>query len=121
MSTYGEAQRRWYEKNKESRKAKHTQRRKDMPEYYRAHASLTYAKKHGFKIVEFVDPKDVYDRDKGICQLCREPVDLTASGKSWEGPQLHHIEPVHSLATIQLVHMKCNKREKDERQTGNAR
>ena len=118
MSTYGAAQRRWYERNRETKVEKATEYRQKNRGYYRGQASIRYAQKCGFEIVEFVDADKVFERDKGICQLCLEPVDLSLSGKSWNGPQLHHTKPIHSYATVQLAHMKCNRKDKDERQTG---
>ncbi len=58
--------------------------------------------------VEDVDPRVVFERDKGICGICREPVDVQSN---WE---LDHIIPLskrgpHSYANIQLAHRRCNR------------
>lgn len=58
--------------------------------------------------VEDVDPRVVFDRDGGICGICRERVDpMTA----WE---VDHIKPIskgglHCYANVQLAHRKCNR------------
>jgi 5-methylcytosine-specific restriction endonuclease McrA len=58
--------------------------------------------------VEDVDPRVVFERDKGICGICRKLVDVKSN---WE---LDHIVPLskqgpHSYANIQLAHRRCNR------------
>jgi 5-methylcytosine-specific restriction endonuclease McrA len=57
--------------------------------------------------VEAVNPQVVYDRDQGICGICRLPVDRT---EQWH---VDHIIPLarggeHSYANTQLAHGLCN-------------
>lgn len=58
--------------------------------------------------VEDVDPRIVFQRDKGMCGICRKSVDVNSN---WE---LDHIVPLskrgpHSYANIQLSHRRCNR------------
>lgn len=58
--------------------------------------------------VEHVDPHVVYDRDNGICGICKRRVDR--NGK-WE---IDHVIPiskggVHAYANVQLAHQSCNR------------
>ena len=61
-------------------------------------------KKQAF--VEDVCPKQVFERDKGICGICGSPVDPS----DWH---LDHIVPLalggpHSEANVQVSHPRCN-------------
>ena len=58
--------------------------------------------------VEAVDPRVVFERDQGICGICREQVDPMSP---WE---MDHIAPIlrggeHSYANVQLAHRRCNR------------
>lgn len=58
--------------------------------------------------VEVVDPRTVFERDKGICGICRLAVDPMTP---WE---VDHVIPIskgglHSYANVQLAHRKCNR------------
>lgn len=58
--------------------------------------------------VEDVDHCVVFTRDKGMCGICRTPVDPSSP---WE---IDHIIPIskqgpHSYANVQLSHRKCNR------------
>lgn len=62
--------------------------------------------KHVF--VEVVDPRVVFERDKGICGICLKSVDPASH---WE---VDHVTPIskggpHSYANTQLSHRKCNR------------
>jgi acetolactate synthase regulatory subunit len=71
---------------------------------------LRLAQDRGFEIVEFVSVEQVKQRDGGNCQLCHEPVDFTVdASRHPRGATIHHLEPVHSYATVQLAHRECNK------------
>ncbi|MFJ4637603.1 HNH endonuclease [Streptomyces hygroscopicus] len=58
-------------------------------------------------------PRDVYERDKWTCGLCRRPVD---PGLAWPHPMsasVDHILPLsqggsHTLANVQCAHLSCN-------------
>ena len=64
----------------------------------------------------------VYRRDEGICQICLEPVDMSApAGSDW-APTLDHVrcqawdsEPDHSADNLRLAHHWCNSVRADER------
>jgi len=56
--------------------------------------------------VEAVSPQNVFDRDKGICQICDEPI----GDSTWH---VDHVIPLarggeHSYANVQLSHAVCN-------------
>lgn len=64
---------------------------------------------------EEVIPSVVFERDGWICQLCKEPVDPTISGRYGAGATLDHIVPIsiggpHTYANVQLAHKSCNSR-----------
>jgi 5-methylcytosine-specific restriction endonuclease McrA len=56
-----------------------------------------------------VDPKEIRERDGGICQLCGEPIDDPKQRS------IDHIVPLalggtHEPANVQLAHRTCNSR-----------
>lgn len=58
--------------------------------------------------VEVVDARVVFERDKGQCGICGEPVDPMSR---WE---VDHIVPIskggaHAYANVQLAHRQCNR------------
>jgi 5-methylcytosine-specific restriction endonuclease McrA len=70
------------------------------------HTRSRRAKLRGAAIVEKIDENVVYERDKGICQLCFKKV--KRADKS-----LDHVIPIslggnHSYQNIVLVHRSCN-------------
>lgn len=57
--------------------------------------------------IENVDPRVVFDRDAGICGICRLPVNPT---ERWH---VDHVIPLskgglHAYANVQLSHARCN-------------
>ena len=63
--------------------------------------------------VEHVSLETIIRRDKGICGLCGEAVDLTAEPRSRRSPSIDHIVPLslggeHSYENCQLAHHSCN-------------
>lgn len=61
---------------------------------------------------------DIYDRDRGICGICRKPVDLTYPSGHPQSITLDHIIPssqngAHVPANVRLAHMICNARRGD--------
>lgn len=71
------------------------------------------------RIVPVAVRQQVYARDAGICQLCLDPVDMTAAGEL-HGPSLDHIEcqswsliPDHGADNLRLAHLICNSRRGD--------
>jgi 5-methylcytosine-specific restriction endonuclease McrA len=58
--------------------------------------------------VDDIDPRAVFDRDKGVCGICLSPVDPSSR---WE---IDHIIPIskggaHAYANVQLSHRRCNR------------
>lgn len=58
--------------------------------------------------VETVDARVVFERDKGICGICGEAVEMSST---WE---VDHIVPLvkggtHCYANVQLAHRRCNR------------
>ena len=77
------------------------------PEKARAHAQSRRARLLG-QWVEHVDHIAVWDRDNGICHICKEP----ANPNDWH---LDHIIPLalggeHSYANTAVSHSMCNRR-----------
>jgi 5-methylcytosine-specific restriction endonuclease McrA len=57
--------------------------------------------------------RQVYDRDGGICHLCRKKVDLRLSGTDPKGPTIDHLLPISAngidcLTNVALAHWSCN-------------
>jgi 5-methylcytosine-specific restriction endonuclease McrA len=68
--------------------------------------------------IEDVDPQGIWDRDKGICQLCSSPVDPDLPWPDRMSKTLDHIVPLakggtHEWANVQLSHAVCNSRKND--------
>lgn len=58
--------------------------------------------------IEVVDPRVVFERDKGQCGICMKVVDVNSQ---WE---VDHIVPIskggtHCYANVQLAHRRCNR------------
>lgn len=116
-----EEAKRYYEANAEARrvyaaqyratnpeKAKASQRkyRESHPEQHIAQEHLRRARRTGVQIVETVMPNVVFERDGGICGICREVV-------FEQDRTIDHIIPIskggeHSYANTQLAHRRCN-------------
>jgi 5-methylcytosine-specific restriction endonuclease McrA len=84
------ARKRWNEANRDKLRDKDARRR---------------ASKRG-AYWEHVDPRDIFERDRGLCGICQKPVDP-------EKYELDHIIPVslggpHSAVNLQLAHRSCN-------------
>lgn len=74
---------------------------------YRIYGNTRRARKNAV-FVEVVDPRVVFDRDKGICGICLTAVDPASA---WE---VDHVMPIskggaHSYANVQLSHRRCNR------------
>jgi 5-methylcytosine-specific restriction endonuclease McrA len=82
------------------------------PEQHRALMRKVDAKRRALEqgvFVEAIDPRVVFERDKGQCGICREPVDPMSP---WE---VDHIIPIakrgdHSYVNVQLAHRRCNRK-----------
>ena len=62
---------------------------------------------------ERFDPRDVYDRDGWVCQLCSHPVDPELRWPAELSGSLDHTKPLvaggsHTMANTQLAHLICN-------------
>lgn len=97
----------WYVRNRDRDLRKGMEWARANPEkrialYHRRRARLLAA------FVEDVDLKDIYRRDRGICQLCGGRV-------SWRSASIDHILPLaaggkHERVNAQLAHRSCNSR-----------
>lgn len=63
-------------------------------------------------------PKDVYERDRWTCGLCRLPVDPDLPWPHPMSASVDHILPLsqggsHTLANVQCAHLSCNSRKCD--------
>lgn len=106
----------WYQENRERVLATVKARYEADPEPTRARAHRwerehpevrqdKRAKKKG-AFVESVDRQVVFERDGGVCQLCRLPVDAD----DWH---LDHVIPLsrgglHCYSNVQVAHPRCN-------------
>jgi hypothetical protein len=64
---------------------------------------------------EFIDIRDVYVRDNGICRICGEAVDVALVYPEKNSKSLDHIKPLskggsHTWGNVQLAHLICNLR-----------
>lgn len=69
--------------------------------------------RHAF--VEYVSHFAIYMRDKGVCALCRRPVDLRLKPPDSMSMTLDHVLPLsrggkHERGNVQLAHWACNSR-----------
>lgn len=63
--------------------------------------------------VEDVDFMTIYERDKGLCRICGEGVDINIRFPSPGAATLDHILPLskggkHQASNVQLAHLGCN-------------
>jgi 5-methylcytosine-specific restriction endonuclease McrA len=105
----------WYHANAEyalkRQKVYDAKRLQEQPEHVRAIGRRTASKRRALQVaafVENVDPRVVFDRDKGVCGICKMIVDRASR---WE---IDHIIPLskggaHSYENSQLTHSKCNR------------
>lgn len=104
----------WYQANAayagERQKAYAAKQRVENAEHYlatkRKHSNKRRAVKRDV-FVEVVDPRVVFERDKGTCRICLKSIGT----EKWE---IDHIIPIsrggaHSYANVQLSHMTCNR------------
>lgn len=70
-------------------------------------------------IVDVVEPGVLFERDGGMCQLCRDSVDPSIPFPDPMSQTMDHIIPVsderceHSYANTQLAHWDCNRKKRD--------
>lgn len=75
-------------------------------------ADTRRARKRG-AFVATVYPHEIYERDKGTCQLCHEPVDIEVKWPDEKSLSLDHVIPLarggkHCPENVQLAHLGCN-------------
>lgn len=63
--------------------------------------------------VEKVTLDEIFERDKGICQICGKPVDRELECTNKYSPTIDHIIPLskngkHEKSNCQLAHRRCN-------------
>ncbi|MEU3613516.1 HNH endonuclease [Streptomyces sp. NPDC006872] len=69
--------------------------------------------------VESFMPRQVYERDGWLCQLCRLPIDSTIAWPDPQSPSIDHVVPLakggeHSMTNVQAAHVGCNSRKGDQ-------
>lgn len=69
-------------------------------------------------VVEDFSPREVYERDGWVCQLCRLPIDPAIAWPGSMSPSVDHVVPLakggdHSLINVQASHLGCNSRKCD--------
>lgn len=99
--------RRSYLKNKEKRK----QNQKDWRQgegraTKNAHTQKYYAQAKGATEAELIPIAELYERDKGVCQLCNLPC-------TTQDASVDHKTPIsrggqHTWENVQLTHLTCN-------------
>lgn len=62
---------------------------------------------------EYVDSAAVFARDANECQLCGEPIDMTARFPHPLSPSIDHAKPIsrggtHTYENVQAAHLRCN-------------
>lgn len=87
------------------RREKTEQWRKNNLERSRGHKQAYKARKKNL-FVENVDPRTVFDRNSGVCQICHKPI----GDAKWH---IDHVIPLalggpHEYANTQLSHATCN-------------
>lgn len=76
--------------------------------------------------VESFAPREVYERDGWVCQLCRLPIDPCIAWPGSMSPSVDHVVPLakggqHSMANAQAAHLGCNSRKRDRLEAPAAR
>lgn len=113
----------WYRANRERAAANRRAWDERNPDYNRRwvenNRDRHNAKKHRRRareraaFVEEVNPRAVYNRDGGVCWLCRRQVPRIVGDPL--SPSLDHVIPLvrggeHSYANVRLAHSICNAR-----------
>ena len=101
----------WYHANAERAGQRQRVYAAAHPEQTRATGRRSANKRRAIKakvFVESVDPQVVFTRDKGVCGICKHPVDPASK---WE---IDHMIPIskggaHGYVNVQLSHRRCNR------------
>lgn len=88
---------------------------KDNPTKSAEYQATRRARKMASPVVDPIDRMAIYERDMGICQLCRLPVDLSLPLRHAMRFTLDHIIPLarggpHVVSNLQTAHGRCNSR-----------
>jgi hypothetical protein len=113
---FRETNQRWKLENWERLRELNRRWKQENPEAVRVHsrrASSARRARERDAFVEDVDPRVVFERDGGVCQLCHEPVDPTLKKPDLMCASTDHVIPLsrggeHSYANTQLAHLICN-------------
>jgi len=101
----------YYQEHKESKKEYARNHYKENPEYYYNYGleynHIRRALINNATIGEVSSRREIYERDKGICGICKELV-------QYEDYELDHIIPLfkgglHDDSNFQVSHMLCNR------------
>jgi 5-methylcytosine-specific restriction endonuclease McrA len=124
-----EYSRAWRERDPERARRRNEKYRKANPDKMAA-ASAAWLKKYPERnaqraarykarkrenTVEQVNYEAIIERDRGICQICGEPVDFSLPPYDPMSRSFDHIIPLakggpHSMDNVQLAHLNCNVR-----------
>ncbi|HEY5864783.1 MAG TPA: HNH endonuclease [Candidatus Tectomicrobia bacterium] len=106
-----------YAEDPEKQKQANQAWRKEHPEEVREQSHRASVKRRALlmhcPLIEDFSRKDVFIRDKWICQLCYKPVKKTLRFPHPKSPSLDHVIPVmqggnHSYQNCVLTHLGCN-------------
>lgn len=111
---------RWNQQQSERTKRQRAQRRAlGLPstrQLRKANYAKSDAKRRMLKAkatLETFDPREVFERDRWVCQICKRKVDPSIKWPDPMSPSLDHIVPLsaggpHSRANCRLAHLSCN-------------
>jgi 5-methylcytosine-specific restriction endonuclease McrA len=96
----------WREAHKERKAAQDAEWRRTHPERIAAYQVTRRARKAGSPTIGKVDRGQVFERDRGICHICK----LVVDPKHWH---MDHIVPLskggaHVMANVAVSHQRCN-------------
>ena len=66
-------------------------------------------------MVERVDPREIFERDRWCCSLCLQPIDQSLSYPHPLSASIDHVVPVihggtHERSNLAAAHLQCNLR-----------
>lgn len=107
----------WRDANRERMAASNRAYRQENADKVRAKNQRRRARQMN-AFVEDVDLEVLWERDRGVCGICHEPVDQSLAWPDKWSKTCDHIVPLakggeHSYANAQLAHAVCNSRKND--------
>ncbi len=110
----------WYAANKARAQQQQKAYSAAHPELIRALGRKSRSKRRAIEkkvFVEQIDPHVVFERDKGMCGICKQRVERDSP---WE---IDHMIPIskggaHAYANVQLSHQACNRAKRDTLPSG---